>query len=233
MAGPARPDPETQELRAKQAKREAEELRQAAGRGHRRGGGRARPPRGQGGLPEGEAGGAGGRPNGRPARTSGPAGGRSAARWWRRSSPSTGRCPRIESTPVSSPPSTTTRWRKPPRTIASAARSSDHSGEAKVRSDGEVGGHLLGVGVLPRRDRLEHVALREDSRPRLLGVDHHGGAHVALRHQAGRRAQRMTGIDRENDPRHAVLNLHFRPPRFLVTIGSNYRTVHPIAPFAA
>ena len=30
MAGPARPDPETQDLRAKQAKREAKELRQAA-----------------------------------------------------------------------------------------------------------------------------------------------------------------------------------------------------------
>jgi hypothetical protein len=30
MPGPARPDPETQELRAQQVKREAEELRQAA-----------------------------------------------------------------------------------------------------------------------------------------------------------------------------------------------------------
>src|SRR5436853_318755 len=40
---------------------------------------------------------------------------------------------RIERTPTVSPPSTTTRCLKPPRTIASAARSSDQSGAAKVR----------------------------------------------------------------------------------------------------
>src|SRR4051812_43654590 len=40
---------------------------------------------------------------------------------------------RIERTPTVSLPSTTTRWRKPPLIIASAARSSDQSGAAKVR----------------------------------------------------------------------------------------------------
>src|SRR3954451_15498938 len=40
---------------------------------------------------------------------------------------------RMESTPTSSPPSTTTRWRNLPLTIASAARSSDQPGSAKVR----------------------------------------------------------------------------------------------------
>jgi hypothetical protein len=40
---------------------------------------------------------------------------------------------RIERTPAVSPRSITTRWRKPPRTISSAARSSDQSGAAKVR----------------------------------------------------------------------------------------------------
>ena len=40
---------------------------------------------------------------------------------------------RTESTPAMSPPSVTTRWRKPPRTIATAASSSDHSGAAKTR----------------------------------------------------------------------------------------------------
>ena len=41
---------------------------------------------------------------------------------------------RIDRMPARLPPSTTTRWRKPPRTIASAARSSDQSGEANTRS---------------------------------------------------------------------------------------------------
>ena len=37
---------------------------------------------------------------------------------------------RIETTPATSPPSRTTRWRKPPWIIATAASSSDHSGAA-------------------------------------------------------------------------------------------------------
>ena len=37
---------------------------------------------------------------------------------------------RIETTPATSPPSRTTRWRKPPRIIATAASSSDQSGAA-------------------------------------------------------------------------------------------------------
>ena len=103
-------------------------------------------------------------------------------------------------------------------------------GRCEGQVGGKVGAHLLAVRVLAGRDRLEHVALGEDSGAGLLGVDHHGRAHVALRHEAGGSSQRMTGIDREHDPRHPVLNLHFRTSYLLVTIGSSYRTLHPIAP---
>ena len=71
---------------------------------------------------------------------------------------------RMERTPVRSPPSTTTRWRNFPRTIASAARSSDQLGSANTRL-AEVVAHLLAVGVLTRPDRLEQIALGDDSVP--------------------------------------------------------------------
>ena len=73
---------------------------------------------------------------------------------------------RIERMPTRSPPSTTTRWRKPPRTIASAARSSDHSGSAKVRLAERWSATFSVAGVLPGAERVEHVALGHDARAR-------------------------------------------------------------------
>ena len=115
---------------------------------------------------------------------------------------------RIDSTPTISPPSTTTRWRKPPRTISSAARSSDQSGAAKIRCAERWSWTLLGVGALPGADRVEDVALGDDPRAGLLGIDHDGRAHAALGHLPRGLAQRVVRADRQHHRAHSLANLH-------------------------
>ena len=115
---------------------------------------------------------------------------------------------RIERTPTVSPPSTTTRWRKPPRTIASAARSSDQSGAAKVSVAGEVVADLLGVGVLAGAERLERSRSVRIPGPGLLGVDHDRRADAALGHQPGGLAKGVAGSDRQDRRAHSVPHLH-------------------------
>ena len=78
---------------------------------------------------------------------------------------------RTERIPAVSPPSMTTRWRKPPRTIATAACSSDQSGAAKTSSDVRWSATRSVSGSCPLRDRDQDVALGDDARPHAVGVD--------------------------------------------------------------
>ena len=115
---------------------------------------------------------------------------------------------RIDRTPTVSPPSTTTRWRKPPRTISPAARSSDQSGAAKTSVWRQVVADALGVRILRRADRVEDVALGDDARARLLRIDHDGRAHAALGHLARGLAQGVVRPDGQDHRAHSLANLH-------------------------
>ena len=77
----------------------------------------------------------------------------------------------------------TMRWRKPPRTIAAAACSSDQSGRGEHEVGGQVVGDELGVRVLAVADREQDVALGDDARARRLGIDDDRGADAALGHR--------------------------------------------------
>ena len=73
---------------------------------------------------------------------------------------------RTETMPATSPPSSTTRWRKPPWAIASAAWSRVQLGAAKTSSDGQMVADFLDVVFLPRSDGGQDVALSQNCRCR-------------------------------------------------------------------
>src|ERR1035437_3437774 len=104
---------------------------------------------------------------------------------------------RTERIPTVSPPSRTIRWRKPPRTIAAAASSSDQSGDG------------LPIGILARADRDEDVALGDDPRAVPLGIHHDRRADLALAHQPGDRSERVPRPHSEHHPTHAFVYLHW------------------------
>ena len=115
---------------------------------------------------------------------------------------------RMDSTPATSPPSITTRWRKPPRTIAAAASSSDQSGAAKTRSEVRWSATSSASGSWPAPIDVEDVALGEDAGPGRLGVEHDGGADAALGHEPRGLAQRVAGPHGQDHRAHAVPDLH-------------------------
>ena len=86
---------------------------------------------------------------------------------------------RTDRIPATSPSSSTTRCRKPPRSIASAASSSVQSGRRVDDVRGEVRRHRLHVRVRALGDGDEHVALGQDPRALAVGVDHDRGADLA------------------------------------------------------
>ena len=77
---------------------------------------------------------------------------------------------RIEMIPTSSEPSTTTRWRNPPRTIVSAACSSDQSVSAKVRLAVRCSATRSASGSCPCATECENVALGDHARPGCIRV---------------------------------------------------------------
>ena len=103
---------------------------------------------------------------------------------------------RIDRMPAISPPSMTMRWRKPPRTIATAASSSDQSGAAKTTSDVRWSPTRSPSGSWPAPIDVEHVALGEDARARPSGSITTAAPTLRSRHQAGGLAQRVPGPDR-------------------------------------
>ena len=123
---------------------------------------------------------------------------------------------RIEMMPSTSPLETTTRWRKPPRAIASAASSRPQSPSANVALDGQVVADHLAVGILAGAERAHDVALGDDAGAGLLGVDDHGRADVVLGHEPRRVAQRAPRRDRQDLLGHRVSHLHGATLRGLV-----------------
>ena len=115
---------------------------------------------------------------------------------------------RMDSRPVTSLPSTTTRCRNPARTMVDAACSRVQSGEAYTTSAVRCARGQLGVGILARAEGVEDVALGQDADAGVLRVDDHGRAHAAGRHQAGGLTQRMRGPDRQDQRGHPVPYLH-------------------------
>jgi hypothetical protein len=99
-----------------------------------------------------------------------------------------------------SPLSITIRWRKLPRTIATAASSSDHSGEAKTT--------LLVRWSPTVADRVEDVALGEDAGAGGVGVQDHGRADAARRHGLRRLPQGVAGPHHQDHAAHPVAHLH-------------------------
>ena len=108
--------------------------------------------------------------------------------------------------------SVTTRWRKPPRTIATAASSSDQSGAAKTMSDVRWSATRSAVGILAEADGVEQVALGEDAGARALGIEHHGGADAAIGHEPRGLAQGVARTHGQDHLAHAVTYLHARSP---------------------
>ena len=98
---------------------------------------------------------------------------------------------RTERIPTVSPRSTTIRWRKPPRTIAAAASSSDQSGAAKTTSRVRCSATSSRVGILPRAERDEDVALGDDPRAVAVGIHHDRGAHLRARTSGCATARRV------------------------------------------
>ena len=131
--------------------------------------------------------------------------------------------------PTVSPRSRTIRWRKPPRTIAAAASSSDQSGAANTTSRVRWSATSSRSGSCPAPSETQDVALGDDPRAVAVGVDHDRRADPALGHQPRDRAQRVAGPDREDHRAHAFANLHARsrssqtllePAAALLPIGS-------------
>ena len=110
-----------------------------------------------------------------------------------------------------SPLSITMRWRKLPRTIATAASSSDHSGRGVDDVAGQVLADNFHVRVLPHADRVQDVALGQDARPGRVGVEHDGRAHAPLRHRFRRLPQGVARPDRQDHAAHPVTHLHPEP----------------------
>ena len=119
---------------------------------------------------------------------------------------------RIESTPTSSPRSTTTRWRMPIPTISSARAEAPVRGR-RDRAVAHVVGHDLGVEVLATADREQHVALRDDPWRRGLLVEDQRGAGALLGHLGRRLAQRVARAQGQDHARHPLANLHFEAVR--------------------
>ena len=113
-------------------------------------------------------------------------------------------------------------WR---RDISIAARSRLQSGDGGDHRVGHVVADPFRIGILAAAERVEDVALGEDSRARLFLVDDDRGADAALGHPLGGVAQGVASADRQDHPGHALTNLHLltSPPgrRALVPIGSN------------
>ena len=87
-----------------------------------------------------------------------------AARSSRRRRSSSARCRAPRGCRTVSPSSITTRWRKPPRTIATAACSSDQSGAAKTSSAVRWSATSSVSGILAAAERDQDVALGDDAR---------------------------------------------------------------------
>ena len=103
------------------------------------------------------------------------------------------------------------RWRKPPRTIATAASSSDQSGEAKTTSVVRWSPTSSTSGSWPRADGVEHVALGEDPGPAASGSSTTAAPTLALRTSAcDASRKRVPGSDREHHVAHPVTHLHAR-----------------------
>ena len=115
---------------------------------------------------------------------------------------------RTESIPTTSEPSQTTRWRNPPETIAAAASSSDHSGDAATMSSVRWAPDLFGVEILAGAHGIEDVTLGDDAGLSPIGVHDDGSTDLALDISPRGIAQRVGGTDREDDSRHGVTYSH-------------------------
>ena len=130
---------------------------------------------------------------------------------------------RTDSTPTTSGPSQTTRWRKPPRTIVGGGPLEVPAGLGGDGVGREVVADQLGLGVLPLRDGEQHVALGEDPRSVGVRVEHQGRPDLAGGHLLGGLAQGVGRSDGEHGGRHGVADEHGH-----LRVG--VRTVGPCAP---
>src|SRR4051812_31484149 len=80
---------------------------------------------------------------------------------------------------------------------------------------GEVIVHPFGVDVLAGADGVEDVALGEDARLVVVGIEDHRGADLAPGHPGRRFAQRVVGPDGQHVCAHRVTDLHGRDLPFL------------------
>ena len=100
--------------------------------------------------------------------------------------------------PTVSPCSRTIRWRKPPRTIAAAASSSDQSGAANTTSRVRWSATSSRSGSCPGAERAQDVALGDDPRPVPVGIDHDGRTDLRSRHQPRDGAQGVARPHRQD-----------------------------------
>ena len=117
---------------------------------------------------------------------------------------------RTESMPMISPPSTTTRWRKPPRHIVSAACSSDQSGSAKTMSAVRWSATCSASRSSPAPTDVEDVALGEDARARRLGIDDDRRRRPAFGHQLAPPGAACGPVRRSAPSRASPPHLHCR-----------------------
>lgn len=82
----------------------------------------------------------------------------------------------------------------------------DRGGEHHV--GGGVGGRGLPVGVQPRSDRVQDVALGDDAEPAGVRIMDDSCPDTAGRHQSGRLTERMGGADGEDHRAHGVTDEH-------------------------
>jgi hypothetical protein len=71
----------------------------------------------------------------------------------------------------------------------------------------------FGVRILAAGDRVQNVALGQDTDASMLGIHHHRRPHMARRHHARRLPQRMRGPDGQDKMGHAVPHLHEEHPQ--------------------